>query len=116
MPPPPLALGYISEVVVDGESFVGYEPTNTPWIPDQDSIGWVDGVIEKARRIVHELNNHIDDFQMQMQPQTITVAWCHETRATSGPKSGGLIYRSTFSRKLGLDIFLAEYGKGTFSH
>jgi lytic cellulose monooxygenase (C1-hydroxylating) len=34
------AHGYISQTIADGQSYVGYNPTIEPWVPDQDSISW----------------------------------------------------------------------------
>lgn len=34
------AHGYVDEITIDGESYKGYKPTDAPWEPEQDSIGW----------------------------------------------------------------------------
>ena len=34
------AHGYVDEIIIDGESHRGYNPTDAPWEPEQDSIGW----------------------------------------------------------------------------
>lgn len=34
------AHGYVDQIIIDGESYTGYNPTNAPWEPEQDSIGW----------------------------------------------------------------------------
>ncbi|SPO06236.1 related to endoglucanase IV precursor [Cephalotrichum gorgonifer] len=34
------AHGFVTEIVIDGESHVGYNPTIAPWQAVQDSIGW----------------------------------------------------------------------------
>jgi hypothetical protein len=34
------AHGYVDKITIGGESYTGYNPTNAPWEPEQDSIGW----------------------------------------------------------------------------
>ncbi|KFH41531.1 Endoglucanase-like protein [Hapsidospora chrysogenum ATCC 11550] len=34
------AHGYIDQVTINGEAYVGYNPSISPWEPDQNSIGW----------------------------------------------------------------------------
>ncbi|KAL2869539.1 lytic polysaccharide monooxygenase auxiliary activity family 9 protein [Aspergillus lucknowensis] len=34
------AHGYVDEISIDGTSYAGYNPANSPWEPDQDSPGW----------------------------------------------------------------------------
>lgn len=34
------AHGYIEQIIIDGESYGGYNPSISPWTPDQGSIGW----------------------------------------------------------------------------
>ncbi|KAI1178813.1 glycoside hydrolase [Nemania sp. FL0916] len=34
------AHGYVEEITIAGESYVGYNPTIAPWVPVQDGIAW----------------------------------------------------------------------------
>ncbi|KAI9901152.1 hypothetical protein N3K66_002969 [Trichothecium roseum] len=37
---PASAHGHVDEIVIGGTSHAGYDPTNAPWHPDQDTAGW----------------------------------------------------------------------------
>lgn len=34
------AHGYVSQILIDGQSYTGFNPANAPWDPEQGSIGW----------------------------------------------------------------------------
>ncbi|KFX94667.1 hypothetical protein O988_06164 [Pseudogymnoascus sp. VKM F-3808] len=34
------AHGFVAEIIIDGESYVGFNPTNAPWDDDQNTIAW----------------------------------------------------------------------------
>ena len=89
------AHGYIDEIIIDGQSFVGYNPTNAPWTPDQDSIGWKNWATDTGYVPVTSLQSpdiicHLDSSNA---PRTavvaagsdITLNWTEWPRSHHGP-------------------------------
>jgi lytic cellulose monooxygenase (C1-hydroxylating) len=89
------AHGYINNIIIDGQSYVGYNPTIAPWTPDQDSIGWKNwatntGYVPFTSLQSSDIICHLDSGNA---PRTATVAagseimlgWTDWPRSHHGP-------------------------------
>jgi cellulase len=89
------AHGYIAEIIIDGQSYTGYDPTSAPWVPDQDSIGWKNWATDTGYVPVSQLQdpNIICHLDSGNAPRTATVAagseitlnWTDWPRSHHGP-------------------------------
>lgn len=76
------AHGYVTEIVMNGQSHVGYNPTIAPWEPEQDSIGWQNWATDTG---------FVNGFQLQ-DPDII----CH-LNSTNAPITGTVAAGSDIS-------------------
>lgn len=76
------AHGYVTEIVIDGSSHVGYNPTIAPWEPVQDSIAWQNWATDTG---------FVSGFQLQ-EPDIV----CHRN-STNAPISASAAAGSDIS-------------------
>lgn len=89
------AHGYVSDIIIDGESHVGYNPTNAPWEPQQDSIGWENWATDTGFVPSTDLQDdniicHIDGKNPPKSASVaagteITLQWTEWPRSHHGP-------------------------------
>jgi len=89
------AHGYVDKITIDGESYTGYNPTNAPWEPEQDSIGWANwatdtGFVPSSSLQDPDIICHIDAKNAPKSAKVaagseITLQWTEWPSSHHGP-------------------------------
>lgn len=89
------AHGYVSDIIVNGQSNIGYNPTNAPWVPEQDSAGWANwatdlGFVPSSTLQDPDIICHLDAVNAPKSIEVaagteITLQWSEWPRSHHGP-------------------------------
>ena len=89
------AHGFVSDIIVNGQSNTGYNPTNAPWVPEQDSAGWANwatdtGFVPSSSLQDPDIICHLDAKNAPKSIEVaagteITLQWTEWPRSHHGP-------------------------------
>lgn len=89
------AHGFVSDIIVNGQSNIGYNPTNAPWEPEQDSAGWANwatdtGFVPSSSLQDPDIICHLDAKNAPKSIEVaagseITLQWTEWPRSHHGP-------------------------------